>query len=114
MKPDANFISSGVIDYAGMFEKTISLTNAEFNHLERYDGKELRVELCLREAAGGLPKGRQSLDFGVMGTVGNVDRYAGQLRQFARIVRGEEKEPDGLCDHDIAVQRALLKMCGID
>ena len=33
MKPDANFISSGVIDYAGMFEKTISLTNAEFDLL---------------------------------------------------------------------------------
>ena len=87
---------------------------AELNHLERYDGKELRVELCLREAAGGLPKGRQSLNFGVMGTMGNVDRFAGQLRQFARIIRGEEKEPDDLCGHDIAVQRALLKMCGID
>ena len=94
----------------------ISGTNggAELCPIERFDGNELRVELKLREAAGGLPKGRQSLNLGAQGKVGNVDRYADQLREFARIVRGEEKEPDGLCEHDIAVQRALLRMCGLD
>ena len=41
------------------------------------------------------------------------NRYIDQLRQFARIVRGEEKEPDDLCEHDLAVQRAILRMSGI-
>ena len=30
-----------------------------------------------------------------------------------RIVRGEEREPDDLCEHDLAVHRALLRMCGL-
>ena len=30
-----------------------------------------------------------------------------------RVVRGEEREPDGLCEHDLEVHRALLRMCGL-
>ena len=93
----------------------VSGTNgsAEIAPIERFDGKELVLDLNLCEAAGGLPKGRQTLRFGPQGRNGNVDRYIGQLRQFARIVRGEEKEPDGLCEHDLAVQRTILRMIGL-
>ena len=93
----------------------ISGTNgsAELCPIERFDNKPLMVELALAKPAGGLPAGRQTLNLGVQGPNGNVDRYADQIRQFARIVRGEEQEPDGLCEHDLAVQRAVLRMCGI-
>ena len=93
----------------------VSGTNgsAEIAPIERFDGKELVLDLNLCEAAGGLPKGRQTLRFGPQGRNGDVDRYLGQLRQFARIVRGEEKEPDGLCEHDLAVQRTILRMIGL-
>ena len=87
--------------------------SAELCPIERFDGQPLLVELKLRNPAGGLPAGRQTLNLGAQGTRGNVDRYIDQLRQFARIVRGEEKEPDDLCEHDLAVQRAILRMSGI-
>ena len=87
--------------------------SAELCPIERFDGQPLMVELKLKKPAGGLPAGRQTLNLGAQGTKGNVDRYINQLRQFARIVRGEEQEPEDLCEHDLAVQRAILRMCGI-
>ena len=87
--------------------------SVELCPVERFDNQPLKVELSLAESVGGLPAGRQALNLGVQGVNGNVDRYADQLRKFARIVRGEEKEPDDLCEHDLAVQRTILRMCGL-
>ncbi len=88
---------------------------AELCPIERFDGQPLLLEVQFRESAGGIPAGAvQTLDFGSQGRVSNVDRYAAQLREFARQVRGEEREPDDLCEHDLAVQRTLLKMCGLN
>ena len=87
--------------------------SAELYPIERFGSEPLRVELKLVEPACGLPAGYQTLNLGTLGPRGDVDRYIGQLRQFARIVRGEEKEPDDLCEHDLAVQRTLLRLCGI-
>ena len=87
--------------------------SAELCPIERFDGQPLLVELKLVKPAGSLPAGRQTLNLGAQGTRGNIDRYIDQLRQFARIVRGEEKEPDDLCEHDLAVQRTVLRLCGI-
>jgi predicted dehydrogenase len=84
--------------------------SAELCPIERFDGQPLLVELKLVKPAGGLPAGRQTLNLGAQGKRGDVDRYIDQLRQFARIVRGEEKEPDDLCEHDLAVQRTLLRL----
>ena len=87
--------------------------SAELCPIERFDKQPLLVELKLVKPAGGLPAGRQTLNLGAQGTRGDVDRYIDQLRQFARIVRGEEKEPDDLCEHDLAVQRTLLRLVGL-
>ncbi len=87
--------------------------SAELCPIERFDGQPLHVELKLVKPAGGLPAGRQTLNLGAQGKRGDVDRYIEQLRQFARIVRGEEKEPDDLCEHDLAVQRTLLRLVGL-
>ena len=87
--------------------------SAELCPIERFDGQPLLVELKLVNPAGDLPAGRQTLNLGAQGTRGGIDRYIEQLRQFARIVRGEEKEPDDLCEHDLAVQRTLLKLVGL-
>ncbi len=77
--------------------------------VERFDGKPLILDVELARPCGGLPAGRQTLDFGPQGANG-LARYAEQLRQFARQVRGEEAEPADLCDHDLAVQRTLLRL----
>lgn len=72
----------------------------------------LVVEVQLTKPAGGIPAGQcQSLNFGSQGKNALVDRYAAQLREFARQVRGEASEPEALCEHDLAVQRTILKMC---
>lgn len=87
---------------------------AELCPIERFDGQPLRLDVQFADSVGGIPAGRmQTLDFGPQGTSGLVDRYKEQLRQFARQVRGEESEPDWLCEHDLAVQRTVLRMCGL-
>ena len=91
-----------------------TLGSVELCPVERFDGRPLLLDVDLARPAGGLPSGRQTLDFGVQGRNGNVDRYVVQLRELARQVRGEEKEPDGLCEHDLAVQRTVLRMSGVD
>ena len=91
-----------------------TLGSAELCPIEHFDGRPLRLDVQFSRPAGGIPAGPcQTLDFGPQGTNSNVDRYAEQLRSFARQVRGEEREPDWLCEHDLAVQRTLLKMCGL-
>ena len=92
-----------------------TLGSAELCPIERFDGLPLTLDVQFAKTTAGIPGGRpQTLDFGPQGTNSNVDRYAAQLRQFARLVRGEEKEPEWLCDHDLAVQRTVLEMCGIN
>lgn len=93
----------------------VSGTNGslELCPVERFDGQPLLLDVELARPCGEMPKGRQTLDFGPQGWNNTVDRYVAQLRQFARQVRGEEKEPDGLCAHDLAVQRTVLRMSGL-
>lgn len=87
-----------------------TLGTAEVCPVERFDGEPLLLDVHLARPCGGLPAGRRTLDLGPQGADGTVDRYAPQLRLFARQVRGEEPEPDGLCAHDLAVQRTVLRM----
>ena len=90
-----------------------TLGSVELCPVERYDGRPLLLDVELQRPCGGLPAGRQTLGFGPQGRDGTVDRYSPQLREFARQVRGEEAEPDGLCGHDLAVQRTVLRMSGL-
>ena len=92
---------------------TGTLGGVELCPVERFDGKPQFLSVYLSRPCGGLPAGHHSLNFGPQGHNSNVDRYAAQLREFARQVRGEEAEPADLCEHDLAVQRTVLRMSGI-
>ncbi len=92
---------------------TGTLGGVELCPVERFDGQPLLLDIWLQKPCGGLPAGHQTLNFGPQGRNSNVDRYKAQIQQFARQVRGEESEPDNLCEHDLAVQRTVLRMCGI-
>ena len=41
------------------------------------------------------------------------DRYAGQLQELARIIRGEIPNPPGLYDHDLKVHKVSLDACNL-
>ena len=76
--------------------------------IERFDGEELKLVLSLREAAGGHASGRHEISFGVQ-----TDRYEGQLRELAAVVRGER--PNGQdYDRDLRVHELTLKMSGVE
>ena len=92
---------------------TGTLGGVELCPVERFNGAPQHLSVFLSRPCGGLPAGHNNLNFGPQGRNANVDRYKAQLLQFARQVRGEEKEPDGLCNHDLAVQRTVLRMSGL-
>ena len=41
------------------------------------------------------------------------DRYAGQLKELARIIRGEIPNPPGLYEHDLKVHKVSLNACNL-
>ena len=41
------------------------------------------------------------------------DRYAGQLHELARILRGEIPNPPGLYEHDLKVHKVSLDACNL-
>ena len=75
--------------------------------IERFDGQSLKLEMMLKNPAGGYGAGRNVLDFGVL-----VDRYRDQLEDLARIVRGD-KANDQDYGYDLLVHEVTLKACGI-
>ena len=75
--------------------------------IERFDGKNLVLNLSLKTAAGGRPAGVQTLDFGVQ-----EDRFEGQLAELAAIVRGERPN-DQDYDRDLRTHEFALKACGL-
>ena len=79
----------------------------EIRPIERFDGRNLTLEMTLGQPAGGYGAGRNIVDFGVL-----VDRYRDQLEDLARIVRGD-KPNDQDYDHDLRVHEVTLRMCGI-
>ena len=42
------------------------------------------------------------------------DRYAGQLKELARILRGEIPNPPGLYLHDLKVHKVSLDACNLE
>lgn len=74
--------------------------------IERFDGKNLRLEMTLKNPAGGYGAGRNVIDFGII-----MDHYRDQLEDLARIVRGE-KENDQDYDWDLKVHEVSLRACG--
>ncbi|NMA42247.1 MAG: Gfo/Idh/MocA family oxidoreductase [Oligosphaeraceae bacterium] len=73
---------------------------------ERFDGKPVKVNLILKEAAGGYPAGKAVFEFAPQ-----ADRYVGQLKEFAAIVRGEMENPYTY-QHDYLVHKTTLAAAG--
>ena len=69
-----------------------------------------KMSVAWRASSGGpgAPDAREWIDVPDFG-----GRYDAQLADFARIVRGETANPFGY-DHELAVERTLLRACGID
>ncbi|MFA9478497.1 Gfo/Idh/MocA family protein [Phycisphaerales bacterium AB-hyl4] len=78
----------------------------ELSPLERFDGQPLQLRLTLLEGNQEYPAGTHMVDFGVA-----QDRYENQLLEFARIIRGEMKNPYSY-EHDELVQEVLLAASG--
>lgn len=75
---------------------------------DRYDTQHLFARLTLKQEAPGFGAGTHWVDCGPLG-----DRYAPQLLEFARIVRGVMENPFGY-DHERQVQQVLLAASGYD
>lgn len=75
--------------------------------IERFDGRNLKLKMTLKNPAGGYGAGRNVIDFGIL-----VDRFRGQLEDLARIVCGD-KENDQDYDYDLLVHEVTLRACGI-
>ena len=76
--------------------------------IERFDGVRLALKMTLANPAGGYGAGDNEVDFGPQ-----TDRYADQLRELARIVRGEVPNDPAQYDHDLKVHELTLRICGI-
>ena len=70
--------------------------------------KELVVKLYLKKDKPGYKKGHHEIKF-----VSAEDRYAGQLKELAEILRGEKPNPVELYDHDLRVHKVSLQACNI-
>ena len=78
----------------------------ELMPVERFD-RELTATLDLKEAKGGFEKGVNELLF-----ARQHDRYACQLEEFAKVVRGEIKNPYTY-EHDYQTHKVVLGAAGI-
>ena len=68
----------------------------------------VRVHLYLKRDKGQYKQGMNTIDFGV-----TEDRYAGQLKELAEILRGERPHPVELYDHDRRVHKVSLQACNL-
>ncbi len=73
---------------------------------DRYYSDALSARLTLKEDVPGFSAGTHQVDCGPLG-----DRYAGQLEEFAQIIRKEKDNPFDY-NHEFLVQESLLRACG--
>ncbi len=78
----------------------------ELSPPERFDGQPLQLQLTLLDDIPEYASGTHVVDFGVA-----KDRYEKQLLEFARIIRGEIKNPYDY-QHDELVQEVVLAASG--
>ncbi len=80
--------------------------------LAKVDNLEIRLFLRMvneKAAARGFHDGVNRIVFKAP-----EDRYAGQLRELARIIRGEIPNPPGLYRHDRLVHKVSLEACNLE
>ena len=70
------------------------------------DGAKIRVAKTCK--AAGYHDGINRISFKAPD-----DRYAGQLKELARIIRGEIPNPPGLYKHDLLVHKVSLDACNL-
>lgn len=78
----------------------------ELSPLERFDGQPLVMSLVLKEGNPEYTAGMHTVDFGIC-----ADRYVEQLREFAKLIRGNVANPYSW-KHDSLVQDVLLSASG--
>ncbi|MGN0846575.1 MAG: Gfo/Idh/MocA family protein, partial [Kiritimatiellia bacterium] len=71
--------------------------------------QNLVVRLFLKVDKPGYKKGVHEIKF-----ASAPDRYAGQLKELAQILRGERPNPVELYDHDLRVHRVSLQACNVE
>ncbi len=81
-------------------------TGLNENGLTRVD--KLVVKMFLKKAKAAYHEGWNYIEFEAPD-----DRYAGQLHELARILRGEIPNPPGLYEHDLKVHKVSLDACNL-
>ena len=76
-----------------------------FSPVERFDGESVVIEMDLMEDMG-YPAGKHNISFPVQS-----DRYAGQLSELARVIRGEQESVYPF-EHDLLVHEITLAASG--
>ncbi len=84
---------------------TFELCPIEFPS-DEYRTRSMKPRLTLQKAVAGFHEGTQEVDVGPLG-----GRYDAQLIEFARIIRGEIRNPFDY-QHELNVQKCLLDACG--
>lgn len=88
------------------FRKVKHTTGLNENGLARVD--KLVVKIFLKKAKPPYKEGLNYIEFKAPD-----DRYAGQLQELARILRGEIPNPPGLYEHDLKVHKVSLDACNL-
>lgn len=88
------------------FRKVKHTTGLDEDGLARVD--KLVVKMFLKKAKPPYKEGLNYIEFKAPD-----DRYAGQLHELARILRGEIPNPPGLYEHDLKVHQVSLDACNL-
>ncbi|HHU14423.1 MAG: Gfo/Idh/MocA family oxidoreductase [Kiritimatiellae bacterium] len=91
--------------------RTVKHTTGLNEGLARVDKLEVKMYLKVVNGAAkaaGYHTGINRISFPVP-----TDRYAGQLQELARIIRGEIPNPPGLYEHDLLVHKVSLDACNL-
>lgn len=98
-------VKSSGVEVEGFARRHLVLCGSEGTfHMQPLDRPDVRV--AFSSAHGDYRKGYQDIP------LGDYDRYVADIADMARIIR-EEKDPDYSYDHDLRVQRTVLRACGM-
>jgi predicted dehydrogenase len=104
------FLHACDLEVDGINNRRLKISGAngtiELSPLERFDGKPLEMKLNLRSGNKEYASGTHIINFGIQ-----KDRYEGQFKELAKIIRGEIKNPYTY-EHDYLTQEVLLAASG--
>jgi hypothetical protein len=98
-------VKANAVEVEGSARRHLTVCGTEGSvHIQPLDNPAVR--LALSAARGKYRKGYQDVTFP------KYERYVADAADMAAVIRGE-KASDFPPDHDLAVQEALLKACGL-